>query len=151
MQLNQKKSKVMIFNYTNDFQFSTRLYINNSLLEIINETKLLGTMISSDLTWNAKTEMIIKKGFQRMIMLHKLYEFNVPDADLVNIYILFIRSVWEQSCAVWHYSITEEEVSDLERSQKVACKVILKGRYLSYDDALETLELQNLKERRSSL
>ena len=107
----------MIFNYTNDFQFSTRLFINNSLLEIINETKLLGTMISLDLTWNANTEIIIKKGYQRMMILYKLYEFNVPDADLVNIYILFIRSVLEQSCAVWNYSITEEEVCDLERGK----------------------------------
>ena len=47
--LNVKKSHVMIFNFTEDFQFSTRLYLENKLLEIINETKLLGTIITTDL------------------------------------------------------------------------------------------------------
>ena len=46
--LNVEKSKVMIFNFTEHFQFSTRLFLENSLLEIINQTKLLGTIISSD-------------------------------------------------------------------------------------------------------
>ena len=35
MQLNKQKSKVMIFNYTNNFQFSTRLHIKDTLLDII--------------------------------------------------------------------------------------------------------------------
>ena len=30
----------MIFNFTENIQFSTRLFLENSLLEIINETKL---------------------------------------------------------------------------------------------------------------
>ena len=38
--LNVGKSNVMIFNFTKDFQFSTRLYLENTLLEIVNETKL---------------------------------------------------------------------------------------------------------------
>ena len=41
MELNVKKLKVMIFNYTDNFQFSTQLYLENTLLEIITETKLL--------------------------------------------------------------------------------------------------------------
>ena len=49
MKLNVKKSKVMVFNFTEDYQFSTRLYLENTLLEIVNETKLLGTIITSDL------------------------------------------------------------------------------------------------------
>ena len=73
MKLNVKKSKVMIFNYTDNFQFSTRLYLENTLLDIITETKLLGTIITSDLTWSRNTQMIVKKGYQRMIILQKLF------------------------------------------------------------------------------
>ena len=86
-----------------------------------------------------------------MIILHKLYQFNVPDDEMVNIYILFIRSLLEQSCAVWHFDLNEEDVLDLERVQKVACKVILKDRYTSYTDALQILELQDLRSRRDDL
>ena len=151
MELNAKKSKVMIFNYTNDYQFSTRLSIDGNLLEVISETKLLGTIISSNLSWSSNTEMLVKKGYQRMIILHKLYQFNVPDDEMVNTYMLFIRSLLEQSCVVWHFDLNEEDSSDLERVQKVACKVILKDRYTDYTDALQILNLQNLKSRRDDL
>jgi hypothetical protein len=86
-----------------------------------------------------------------MIILHKLCSFSMPDCELVDIYVLYLRSILEQSCQVWHYAITEEESSDLERVQKVACKVILGSRYTDYQSALETLNLNRLDERRTSL
>ena len=68
-----------------------------------------------------------------MIILQKLVSFRVGEADLVNIYILYIRSILEQSCQVWHYTITEEEINDLERVQKVACRIILQNDYQGYE------------------
>ena len=35
MKLNQKKSKIMIFNYTKNYHFGTRLYLENQQLEIV--------------------------------------------------------------------------------------------------------------------
>jgi hypothetical protein len=151
MKLNVEKSKVMIFNFTEDYQFATRLYLENVLLETITQTKLLGTIIQSDLKWYENTEMIVKRSYQRMLILHKLYAFNISDSDLVNIYILYIRSILEQNCQVWHHAITEEEKSDLERVQKVAIKIILQERYVSYDQALSYLNLEVLTVRRDRL
>ena len=151
MKLNVDKSKVMIFNFTEDYQFATRLYIEDVLMETINQTKLLGTIVQSDLKWSENTTMIVKKGYQRMLILQKLYAFNIPDEDLVQIYILYIRSILEQNCQVWHYSITNEEKSDLERVQKVATKIILKERYTNYDQALKHLNLDYLTARRDKL
>ena len=121
------------------------------MLEIITSTKLIGTIISSDMKWYENTEMIVKKAYQRMIILHRLYSFNIQDADMVNIYMLYIRSILEQSCQVWHHSISEEEITNLERVQKVACRVILQDRYSSYDEALEILNLETHREIRNSL
>ena len=70
--LNVDKSKVMIFNFCEDYQFSTRLYIGNSLLDTIYETKLLGTIVTSDLKWSSNTNMLVRKAFMRMQILHKL-------------------------------------------------------------------------------
>ena len=58
MKINQSKTKTMIFNFTNNYQFNTRLKINNEILETVEETKLLGTIITSDLTWD-KTQTIL--------------------------------------------------------------------------------------------
>ena len=83
--------------------------------------------------------MIVNKAYKRMIILHKLYSFNIEDQDMVNIYSLYIRSVLEQSCQVWHHSLSEDDITDIERVQKVACRVILGDRYSSYSQALEPL------------
>ena len=151
MKLNNKKTEVMIFNFTRDYQFSTRLYLEDSLLEIVTQTKLLGTIISSDLKWQSNTSMLVKKAYQRMVILHKLYSFKMPVCELVNIYILYLRSILEQSCQVWHFAITEEEKNELERVQKVACKVILDSEYTDYEAALEILSLEKLSDRRDQL
>ena len=47
--------------------------------------------------------------------------------------------------------LTTEQDGDLERVQKVACKIILKSEYTSYDGALIKLNLDNLKQRRRNL
>ena len=79
MKLNVDKSKVMIFNFTDNNQVATRLYMEGVLLDTITHTKLLGKIVQSDLKWSKNTEMIVKKGYQRMLLLHKLYAFNIPD------------------------------------------------------------------------
>ena len=42
-------------------------------------------------------------------------------------------------------------VWQLERVQKIACRIILKDQYLSYKNALKTLKLENLSQRRTKL
>ena len=58
MQLNKKKTKLMIFNFTNNYQFSTRIFIQDTLIEIINDIKLLGVVVTSDLRWNKNTDIL---------------------------------------------------------------------------------------------
>ena len=84
-------------------------------------------------------------------MLHKLYSFAVPVSDLVEIYILYIRSILETSAVVWHSSLTKGQELELERIQKVALRIILKHRYVSYDQALKLCGLSTLKDRRTEL
>ena len=151
MKLNEKKSKVMVFNYTRNYQFSTRVHLNDTLLETINETRLLGTIVSSDLKWHANSKMLTKKGYQRMTILRKLYEFDIHVDDLVLIYSQYIRSILEFNSNVWYSSITNEEREDIERVQRVACQIILKDDYETYSQALQKLNLQTLSDRRQML
>ena len=86
-----------------------------------------------------------------MEMLRKLSSFGAPPSDLKQIYIMFIRSLLEQSSSVWHSSLTVECENDLERVQKIALKIILKEKYKSYENSLQIMDLETLKERRSKL
>ena len=65
--------------------------------------------------------------------------FNVPLEELLQIYILYIRSLVEESAVVWHTSITSGEEKDFERIQKVALRLILGDYYTNYIHALKKL------------
>ena len=122
--------------------------MGGKLLETVNETTVLGLVISSDLTWKKNTENLCKKANARMIIIRKLIEFPIDNKDLVLLYGQFIRSILEFNSNVWFSSITEEESTDLEAVQKTACKLILNKNYTTYTKALELLNISTLKERR---
>ena len=86
-----------------------------------------------------------------MRLLHKLVDFQVPKDDLKIIYFLYIRSHLEQSCQGWHSSLTLENTKDIERVQKNALRIILQDDYNNYPDALETLGLESLYDRRETM
>ena len=151
MELNTRKTKYMVINFTKKYQFSTRLSLDNKMLEEVKECNLLGLSMNNQLTWYNNTEKITQKANTRMIILHKLYEFNIPMEEMVNIYILFIRSVVEYACVVWHSSISSEESNNIERVQKTALRIILKSDYDNYHSALRLVSLSTLKERRRKL
>ena len=151
MKINKKKSNGMIFNFTNNYQFSSRITIEDEVIDTIRETKLLGVMVNDKLDWTSNTSFLVKRSNSRMRLLHKLVDFSVPLEDLVTIYIQYIRSILEQSCQVWHSSLTLENFQDLERVQKNAMKILLQDDYLSYSNALLITGLSTLFERRQHL
>lgn len=151
MVINERKSKNMIFNFTRNYQFSTRLELDGQILETVQEAKLLGTIVTSDLKWDENTNFIVRKANQRMELLRKISSFGASLDDLKNIYILYIRSLLEQSCTVWHSGLTAENSEDLERVQKSSLKIILKEKFQSYEHALSLLDLDSLAERREIL
>ena len=151
MQLNKKKSQAMIFNFTRDYQLTSRTQMENEAINVVKDTKLLGVMINDELSWDANTSYLVKRANSRMRLLHKLVSFGIPCDDLVNIYVLYVRSILEQSCQVWHSSLTLENFQALERVHKNALKIILQEEYISYSNALNKSGLSSLFERRSKL
>ena len=145
MILNQKKTKLMVFNFTENYQFGTRLQLNGDNLEIVDRAKLLGVIITDDLKWEANTESIVKRANMRMELLRKVASFGTSAEAKRNIYILFIRSV------LWHSSLTKENEEDLERVQKSAVRIITGKDIKDYSDALAEANLDSLKERREEL
>ena len=43
MKLNEKKTKIMLINFTRNYQFATRLKLMNTNIEHVKEAKILGT------------------------------------------------------------------------------------------------------------
>ena len=151
MKLNSEKSKFMVVNFTDNFKFNTRLRIGKDSLQQVRETRLLGVLLNDQLSWHSNTDFLVKKAYKRMIILHNLFEFSLPTSELINIYILYIRSVLESSAVIWHSSITKTEEIQIERVQKTALKIILADEYEDYPTALSMTGLNTLSERRKIL
>ena len=151
MTISQEKTKAMVFNFTDNYQFSTRLKLNDKNIDIVDKMKILGTIVNNKLTWDDNCAELIKKVNKRMALIRSMKAFGATTEELVHMWVLMCRSVLEQSCILWHTSLTLENIEDLERTQKTFAKLVLRNNYKTYDEALIKLNLLSLPERRTRL
>ena len=148
MELNEKKTKSIIFNFSKKHQFSTDLLLKNKRIEIVDQAKLLGLILTSDLKWEENTSYLVKDANKRMIMLRAASKFTSDKHVLKQIYYSRIRCKLDQSAAVWNSSLTLKNINDLERVQKAAVRIINGRPYESYTETLKELGIMKLSERR---
>ena len=141
----------MIINFSTNKQFITNIELDGEVLETVNEHKILGTILTSNLSWERNTQNLIKGANCAMRLLHSASKFTRKSSDLKQIYTIFIRSRLETAVAVWHSGLTGEQRENLERVQKMAMRVIFKKQYASYQKSLQSLKLDTLEIRRQKL
>ena len=69
MKINSKKSKEMIISFTHDVNFKKsvpNITIEGIPVEVVKHAKLLGVILSDDLTWNMHVDIIVKKAAKRV-------------------------------------------------------------------------------------
>ena len=148
MELNAKKTKCMVFNFTKKHKFTTDLTLKNQKIEIVDQAKLLGLILTNDLKWEQNTDYLVKDANRRMVMLRAASKFTSDKHVLKQIYYSRIRCKLEQSAAVWSSSLTKKNSDDLERVQKSAVRIINGKNYESYSRTLKDLDIMRLSERR---
>ena len=151
MKINYKKTKVMIFNPCTSIDFMPELTLENNELEVVDEVRLLGLILRSDLKWTSNTENMVMKANKRIWILRRLKYLGAKDCDLIDIYLKQIRSVLELAVPAWHGGLTLAEQMDIERIQRSVAHIILGDKYCSYKEALKTLNLESLQARRNKL
>ena len=150
MKINFKKTKMMLFNTHWSKKFMPKLNVGNNEVELVDEMKLLGVVIRSDVKWTSNTKQIVSRGYKKLLMLIRLNFLGSQD-QLKDVYIKHIRSVLELDIPAWYSSITQAENTDIERVQKAAFSIILDNRYESYINSLQLLEMESLENRRVKL
>ena len=118
MKLNEEKTNYMVFSRS-ETEFATRLSLNGKTIDRIEETKLVGVWLTTWLDWDKNCREMCKSAYARMTMLTKLKYVGVPTEDLLNIYILYVRSLLEYCFVVWHSTFTVEQGKNLENVQKL--------------------------------
>ena len=56
----------MIFNFTNNYKFTAALKVDDEEIEVVEQAKLLGVIITDDLKWDKNTEHLVKKANARL-------------------------------------------------------------------------------------
>ena len=140
-------------NFTHQHQFKPLLTIPgvDDLLEVVQETKLLGYWLTSDMKPTKHVSYIISKANKNIWAIAKLKLAGVSDKDLSEFFIIKIRSILECACPVFHSMLTIENSDDIERVQKNAVHMIMAERYSTYSEGLEYLGLESLQLRRESV
>ena len=69
MRINQKKTKLIVSNPCTSIDFIPEFNLDGHDLEVVEEIRLLGLILSSDLTWHANTDNMVAKANKRLWML----------------------------------------------------------------------------------
>ena len=151
MKINQEKTKIMLFNSSKQRDFQPNLVLEGKQLEVVEQMKLLGVIVTSDLKWHENTKHITKKAFGRLWLLKRLKLMGASTITLLDVYCKQVRSVLEFSAVVWESGLTQENSTQIERAQKCAFAIILGADYKSYEQACARLSMETLNKRRKKL
>ena len=151
MVINNSKCNVMLFNESKSYDFMPNIEINNTQLQVVEQMRLLGLILTPDLSWKANSDYICKRAYARLWMLRRLKQFGVGEADLIDVYCKQVRSVLEFAVPVWSSGLTEKESNQIERVQKCGLAIILGHSSESYESLAKSVGLSLLSERRTTI
>ena len=140
----------MQFNFSRS-QNNCTYSINNSQVRCVDELNLLGVIIRKDLKWNSNSNFLVTKCNRKFFMFAKLKSFRASRDDLLRVWVSYLRPICEYAAPLWHSSITDADSSKIERTQKRALRIILGGDYTRYSDALLSLNIPSMHQRRVKL
>ena len=150
MMVNRKKTMVMPFNFTYNYDFIPWLnFPGEDPITVIYETRLLGVTITSDLSWNAHVNNITKKATKNMWLLLRFRDMGASREQLLSLWHQKGRSVLEFASPVFFSRLTIDQSKDIENCQKKAFAIILQNDYQSYEKALKKLNQERLSDRRT--
>ena len=145
MKLNKSKTKCLPFISSTTKDFMPQLSLEDgNYLEVIYQLKLVGLVISSDLSWTAHVEYTIKRVNGVLWQLTRFRNLGATTDKLLHFYILKIRSILMFGSVCFHSSLTKELSQRLELQQRRSLAVILGSQYRSYRHALSLTSLPRL-------
>ena len=95
MKLNLSKTKLLLFNPCISKDFMPEMKVDDTRIDLVEQVKLLGVIISSDLTWTANTQYIVDRCNSKTWILRRLKKLGASHEDLLNVYCKQIRSIAE--------------------------------------------------------
>ncbi|XP_076015672.1 uncharacterized protein LOC143008024 [Genypterus blacodes] len=122
--LNVNKTKEIIVDFRKSQPSHTPLLINDSAVEVVSSTKLLGLHIPDRLGWSLHTTSLVKKVQQRQHFLRRMKTSSLPSPILHTFYRGTIESLLTSCISVWSGSCRASDWKSLQRVVRTGEKII---------------------------
>ena len=152
MVLNSSKTKCLPFIMSRTKDFIPQLSLEEgSNLEVIYSLKLVGLVITSDLSWESHVSYTVKRVNKVLWQLTRFKQLGADIEKLTQFYILKVRSILMFGAACFHSALTVEQDHRLELQQKRSLAIILGKNYQNYTQARTLVNLPCLHSLRESV
>ena len=102
MSVNQEKTKIMLFSRQKKYDFLPELQlIPNRNIEVVEEMKIVGVIVRSDLKTCSNTKYIIKKAYSRMWIIRRLKALGATRARLIDVLQKQVLSTLQLAILAW--------------------------------------------------
>ena len=146
MSANQQKTKVLLFSKMRKFDFTPELQLGGSEnIEVVEEMKIVGFILRSDLKTVSNTRYIIKKAYSRMWIIRRLKALGASRHRLIDVLQKQVLSVLTLGVPAWDCMLTLEERTDLSRVLKTGLHIIWGAEFTNFSDMLKRSGLKDLQ------
>ena len=137
MAINRKKTKAMLCNSRKKWDFVPELnFEGGENIEIVEELKVVGFILRSDMKTSSNTAYLTAKAYKRMWLIRRLKCLGASTAQLVDSLQKQVLSVLWLGAPAWYCQLTLSEKTDIDRVAKVGLKIIYGNMYQGFEYTL---------------
>ena len=152
MSVNKEKTKIMLFSRQKKYDFLPELQlIQGQNIEVVEEMKIVGVILRSDLKTSSNTRYIIKKAYSRMWIIRRLKALGASRTRLLDVLQKQVLSTLLLAVPAWDCFLSLQEKTDLDRVLKTGLRVIWGQEYISFDKCIQDAKLKTLQQIRDKI
>ena len=152
MSINHKKSKILLFSRHRKYDFMPEVkFIQGENIEVVEQMKIVGFILRSDMKTISNTEYIVKKAYARMWMLRRLKVLGASRCRLLDVLQKQVLSTLLLAVPAWDCLLTVQERHDIERVLKTGLRIIWGQEYTTYEEVLRASNLKTMQETRNKI
>ena len=151
LSININKTQMLCVSAALHTNVSTYIKVDTEIIKSQTSLKILGFNFGEQPTAAEHLKSISVKFRRRIWVLRHLKKAEIPEKDLVKLYLALVLPVVDYTCVVYHSMLTKTQELELENLQKLALKVIYGVYVLPYTTLLERSGLVTLANRRVRL
>ena len=138
MQINRSKTKTMLCNSRAKWDFIPELKVyNEDDIEVVQEMKIVGFIMRSDMRTCSNTEYLVSKAFKRMWLIRRLKALGASNSQLIDSLQKQVLSVLWLGAPAWFSMLTQQERQDIDRVAKVGLRIIFGEAYCGFENTLK--------------